>query len=208
MKRRVGGGSLILVALFFASSGALRIGDSIGTALAEAKGKEEADASKDLSQGEPNAEEHASAEDSDMEGDASCPPPPAELAASLLEREGRLASQEAAIADREAAIALANEAVTLRLEELKKAEEELRATLALADGAAEEDIARLVAVYETMKPKDAARLFDAMDAEFAAGFLGSMRPDAAGAIMAGMTPEKAYAVTAILAGRNSSVPKE
>jgi flagellar motility protein MotE (MotC chaperone) len=207
MKRRVGRGSLVVIALLFASSSALRIGDGIGTALAEAQKADE-----NVEEGA-GGEEHAMAEGSEGAGasagaDAACPAPPAELAASLLEREGRLASQEAAIADREAALALADQAITLRLDELKKAEEELRATLAMADGAAEEDIARLVAVYETMKPKDAARLFEAMDAEFAAGFLGNMRPDAAAAIMAGMTPEKAYAVTAILAGRNSSVPKE
>lgn len=207
MKRRVGRGSLVLIALLFACSGALRIGDGIGSALAEAKGAKEADAEMDHDGAEAAVEGHEAVEGI-SEGNAVCPPPPAELAASLLEREGRLASQEAAIADREAALALADEAITLRLDELKKAEEELRATLAMADGAAEEDIARLVAVYETMKPKDAARLFDAMDAEFAAGFLGNMRPDAAAAVMAGMTPEKAYAVTAILAGRNSSVPKE
>jgi flagellar motility protein MotE (MotC chaperone) len=207
MKRRVGRGSLILIALLFASSGALRIGDGLGTALAEAKGAEAAEAGMEDGDGS-SADEHAAMEGEMAEAGTSCPLPPAELAASLLEREGRLASQEAAIADREAALALADEAITLRLDELKKAEEALRATLAMADGAAAEDIARLVAVYETMKPKDAARLFDAMDAEFAAGFLGNMRPDAAAAIMAGMNPEKAYAVTAILAGRNSSVPKE
>jgi flagellar motility protein MotE (MotC chaperone) len=205
MKRRVGRGSLVVIALLFASSSALRIGDGVGTALAEAKGAEEAEAEMDA--GKDTAGMEVAAMEQDETG-ATCPPPPAELAASLLEREGRLASQEAAIADREAALALADQAITLRLDQLKQAEEALRATLAMADGAAEEDIARLVAVYETMKPKDAARLFDAMDAEFAAGFLGNMRPDAAAAIMAGMTPEKAYAVTAVLAGRNSSVPKE
>ena len=88
---------------------------------------------------------------------------PQQLAASLSDRESRLAVQEAALNDRIAALALADETITQRLAELQAAEEQLRSTLALADGAAEEDIARLVAVYETMKPKDAARLFDAMD---------------------------------------------
>lgn len=206
MKRRAARGSLILIALLFASSSALRIGDGFGTALAEAKGAEEA--GKDEEMHEPGTDEHAAIDPGAEPIGPSCPAPPAELAVALLDREGRLAAQEAAIAEREAALALANEAIAMRLEEMKKAEAELRATLAMADGAAAEDIARLVTVYETMKPKDAGRLFDAMDAEFAAGFLGTMRPDAAAAIMAGMAPEKAYAVSAILAGRNASVPKE
>ncbi len=184
MSRRPGRGALVILALLFAGSGALRIGGEMGRAFAENGGAADGAAPLD------------------------CPLPPAALAASLSEREGRLSAQEAAISDREAALALADQAVTHRLAELKAAEEALRKTLALADGAAEADISRLVAVYETMKPKDAARLFDAMEADFAAGFLGRMRPDAAAAVLAGMQAEKAYAVSAILAGRNAAVPKD
>ena len=204
MKRHTSRGALVLLALLFASSGALRIGDGIGSAMAEAsKESPTGDAPKDA--------EHPSDSDSaetQPSAAVECPAPPAELAAALSARESRLLVQEAAVADREAALALADEAINARLQELRTAEEELRATLALANGAAEADIARLVAVYETMKPKDAARLFDAMEANFAAGFLGRMRPDAAAAVMAGMAPEQAYAVSAILAGQNAAVPKE
>lgn len=184
-KRRAGRGALVILALMFAASAALRLGGSLGTALAESS-RAEADVPL-------------------VEAPAECPPPPA---ASLSEREGRLAAQEAAIADREAALALADEAVARRLAELQAAEQELRKTLALADGAAEEDVTRLVTVYETMKPKEAARLFDAMEADFAAGFLGRMRADAAAAVLAGMQPDKAYAVSAILAGRNAAAPRD
>ena len=192
MKRRTTRGALVIIALLFASSGALRIGSGVGTALAEAsKGH-------DVPMEAPTP--------AVVEGEG-CPLPPAELAAALSDRESRLAIQEAALQDRSAALALADEAIMQRLAELKAAEEKLSSTLSQADGAAEEDIARLVAVYETMKPKDASRLFDAMEADFAAGFLGRMRPDSAAAVMSGMAPEKAYAVSAILAGRNASVPK-
>lgn len=196
MRRRIGRGALILVALMFASSGAIRLGDGVGAALARAG------EGSDVKDGAPDTLAATDAAASN------CPAPPAEVAAALLEREMKLEAREAALADREAAMALADEAIRMRLDELKTAEDDLRKTLALADGAAEEDIARLTAVYETMKPKDAAKLFDAMEPGFAAGFLGRMRPDAAAAILAGMTPEKAYAVSAIMAGRNASAPKE
>jgi flagellar motility protein MotE (MotC chaperone) len=91
---------------------------------------------------------------------------------------------------------------------MKAAEEELKATLALADGAAEDDIARLTAVYQAMKPKDAAALFETMSPEFAAGFLGRMPPDSAAAILSGMSSEAAYGISVIVAGRNADVPKE
>lgn len=208
MKRRAGRGALVIIALLFASSGALRIGEEFGSALAEAaKEGETPDASHEAV--EPSGHEDAGSAGTEVAmAEGTCPPLPAALAASLSEREARLAAAEAAVADREAAMDLAEVAITARLEEMKAAEESLRKTLAIADEAAEKDIVRLVTVYETMKPKDAAALFDAMEADFAAGFLVRMRPDAAAAVLAGMTPEKAYAVSAIMAGRNASAPKE
>ena len=94
------------------------------------------------------------------------------------------------------------------MDEMKAVEEELKATLALADGAAEKDIQNLTAVYQAMKPKDAAALFETMSPEFAAGFLGRMPPDSAAAILSGMSAEAAYGISVIVAGRNSDVPKD
>lgn len=185
MKRRPGRGALIAIALMFASSAALRLGDGLGVSLARA------------SEGKAGA----------AESPAGCDLPSA-LAAALAEREARVLAQEAALSDRTAALTLAEDALRGKLEAMAEAEAQLRKTLALADGAAEGDLARLTAVYETMKPKQAAQLFDAMEPDFAAGFLGRMRPAAAAAVLAGMSPDKAYAVSAILAGRNALAPKE
>lgn len=187
MRRRPGRGTLALITLLFAASGAIRLGDGVGLSLARAAGADP-------------MPEPAAAE--------GCAPLPQELAAALSAREARVLAQEAALADRAAALDLAGEVLDGRLEDLQRTESELRATLALADGAAEADLARLTTVYESMKPKDAALLFSAMESQFASGFLGRMRPDAAAAILAGMAPDKAYAVSAILAGRNAGVPRE
>lgn len=139
---------------------------------------------------------------------AICPEPPARLVEALRTREERVLVQEAAIEDRLAALDLANAAIGLRLNELRDAEAALADTLARADGAAEGDLGRLTAVYEAMKPKDAAALFETMAPEFSAGFLGRMRPDAAAAVLSGMTPEAAYTISLLLAGRNALVPRE
>ncbi|MEZ5673973.1 MAG: hypothetical protein R3D81_01625 [Thalassovita sp.] len=80
--------------------------------------------------------------------------------------------------------------------------------MAVADQAAERDIGTLVAVYENMKPKDAAPLFEEMDPNFAAGFLSRMKPEAAAGIMAGLSPNVAYTISVVLAGRNAEAPKE
>ena len=141
---------------------------------------------------------------------AGCDQPP-EIEAMLEAfeaREARLTQREMQLRDRMTALAIADEEIEKKLAQLEEAESALRATLALADSAAENDLGQLTAVYESMKPKQAAALFETMDPEFSAGFLARMQPAAAAAVMAGLSSERAYAISVILAGRNSSVPKE
>ena len=123
-------------------------------------------------------------------------------------REASLVRQETEMKNRRAALMDADREIEEKLEKLRAAEEALRSTLALADTAAEDDISRLVTVYEGMKRKDAASLFEQMDPDFAAGFIGRMRPESAAQLMAGLSPEIAYSISIVLAGRNASVPKE
>lgn len=183
MKRR-GRGALIILSLMLAASGALRLGLGAGEAMANASA------------------------DPPAETPAVCPEPPAALLAALTAREAQVLAQEAAARDRLAALELSELAFTQRMEELAAAESELRAVLAIADEAAEKDLARLTAVYEAMKPAEAAALFATMDPGFAAGFIGRMQPAAAAAVMAGMTPEAAYSISVLIAGRNMQAPTE
>ncbi|SMX32032.1 MotE family protein [Maliponia aquimaris] len=132
----------------------------------------------------------------------------APLIDALNAREERIRKREAAIEVRMQALTVAEHEIDSKLAALAEAEDSLKRTLTLARTAAEDDIAKLTNVYASMKPKQAAALFEEMDPEFAAGFLGRMRPDAAAAIMAGMTPQAAYLTSVILAGRNADVPKE
>lgn len=178
---------LMSIAALFVLSGIIRIGTS-GLAMAKATEADQATSSAAI---------------------ASAPKP--EYLQKILEdiqsRQTALDQREAEILDREAAQSLANQVIDRRLSELKDAEAQLAATIAQVDGASERDLERLTNMYAAMKPKVAAELFEQMDAEFAAGFLGRMQSDAAGAIMTGLTPQKAYAISVYLAGRNAKVPK-
>lgn len=136
------------------------------------------------------------------------PPEIGPLLAALQRREARVADQETALAARLQALSLAEQELDHQLSRLVDAEAQLAATLALADQAAERDIARLTAVYEAMKPAEAAALFQEMDPRFAAGFIARMRPEAAAPVLAGLTPELAYSVSVILAGRHARVPTQ
>jgi flagellar motility protein MotE (MotC chaperone) len=181
---RNGGAALVLVTLAFATSAALRTGVIAGEAFAAAEA-EPAPSTPLI-----------------------CPEPPIAVAEALSQRESRVAATEMALRQKEAALALTQDVVNSRIVALEAAEAKLAATLAQADGAAENDVARLTEVYQNMKPKEAAQLFELMDADFAAGFLGRMEPAPAAAILSGLSPDKGYAVSVLLAGRNANAPKE
>ena len=130
------------------------------------------------------------------------------LLSALQARERRLTEREAQLTARMEAMRVAETGIEQKLVELVDAEARLSATIALADSAAETDLAQLTTVYENMKPREAADLFAQMPPRFAAGFLGMMRPDTAALIMTELDPEIAYAFSVVLAGRNAEVPTE
>lgn len=126
----------------------------------------------------------------------------------LSVRETEIKEKEAWIAERLVHLEQTESRIAIQLAALEQAEKELRQTLTMAETAASEDVARLTAVFQKMKPKDAAKLFAEMDPNFAAGFLAKMKPEVAAALMAGLEPETAYTFSVILAGRNARAPKE
>lgn len=196
--RRSGRGSVMLIAALLVGSAVLRLGAGTGGAFAE--GRETIEAA--LARPSDDRADSGSSRATEASRDEM-----QTLLHALQEREARVDAREKQIAMRTKTLEVANTEVQRRLDALKQAESALRATLALADSAAEKDIARLTAMYESMKAKDAAPLFEAMEPKFAAGFLGLMRPDAAAAILTGMAPEAAYTISILLAGRNAKVPK-
>ncbi len=125
---------------------------------------------------------------------------------ALKEREAALDAREAALDERAAVIAEGEAALAAQLAEIEAAEARLRDLVKMADKASEQDLTRLAAVYENMKPAEAGPLFEKMPPAFAAGFLSLMRPETSAAIMARVTPDAAYAISVVLAGRNAKNP--
>lgn len=184
-RRKPGRGALMVIAALFFTSGLLHLGEGAGSALA-----------LDLEETKVSQETVCASNVGAMA-----------LLEELRSREKRLLEREGELADRVQALRLVEDRVEQRLAALVEAENELARTVAIADRGAEEDISRLVTLYENMKPKEASRLFEEMAPEFAAGFLSRMRPDAAAAILAGIEPKIGYAISAIIAGRNANAPK-
>ncbi len=187
---RIARNSLTVIAMLLTASGVIRFGGGPAAAI----GRELA--SLDAPAISPSLENCETPEDVAL------------ALQSLREREQRLGKRQAEIEERMALLAEAEAAVNETLAELEAAEAELNSTLTVASTAAEDDLARLTTVYETMKAQDAAALFAEMDPQFAAGFVGRMRPDAAAAVLAGLDPQAAYTISVVLAARNADVPDE
>nr|WP_321249817.1 hypothetical protein [uncultured Ruegeria sp.] len=143
------GGVLTVISLLMVGSAVIRLGLEAGPALAKA-----ADPSQPLLQ-------PASQKAPDVQV----------LLTELLRREEQLVQRENTLLNREKALEIADQAIESRLIALQQAEQDLRATLAIADTAAESDLSKLTDMCQSMKPKDAAALFETMDPVFSAGFL-------------------------------------
>ncbi len=185
-RARPRGGVLAVIALLMIGSAAIRLGLEAGPALAKSADPEKT-ADQPVVTGAPDLQV---------------------LLTELLNREKKLVQREKAMRDKEKALEIAGDAIETRLVALQQAEEDLRETLALADKAAETDLIRLTDMYQNMKPKDAAALFETMEPSFAAGFLSRMTPDAAAGVLAGLSPEAAYTISVVMAGRNAAAPQE
>ncbi len=182
-------GTLYIIASLLVASATLRIGAGTGEAFAESHSEAPQGPSMDTAQGD---------QPEDVDG----------LLKMLQDRESKVLAREAALADRIQALSVAEAELTEQLFALQTAEQALRDTIALADTAASTDLDRLTAMYENMKPKEAAALFEEMSPVFSAGFLGMMRTEAAALIMSQLTPQTALSISIVLAGRNANVPTD
>lgn len=183
-KRNVAIGGVGLIALCFAASAVLRLGE-VGAALAQ-----------DFEPGKPR------------EDVCEAPADPDGLLDAIREREDQLAREADRLAERRQTLNVAEAKLAEQLAAFEEARTGLEETLALADDAAERDIAQMTAVYEEMKPEDAARIFERMEISFASGMLVRMSPEAAAQVLSGMEADTAYAITLTIAGRHAGVPTE
>jgi flagellar motility protein MotE (MotC chaperone) len=155
-----------------------------------------------------------SATAAETEGEAAPPPEPSPalsdptalalpelLAAIAVEREA-LDARSAALDAREAEIELARATVQKQNAELTKLREDVAALLEQAKGTETADVARLVKIYEAMKPAEAATILQDADLELAVLVLAAMAERNAGPIMAAMKPDRANAVARILLERS------
>jgi flagellar motility protein MotE (MotC chaperone) len=117
----------------------------------------------------------------------------------LRDRRQGLEARETALAGRESMLAAAEQKLSARIEELQSLQKRLESLD--ASHRQQEDSAwlGLVKVYETMKPRDAAVIFNDLGMPVLLAVVGRMKDAKTAAILAAMSPDKARDVTTQLA---------
>lgn len=121
------------------------------------------------------------------------------LLLDLRERKKTLDQREAALGAREAALAAAERRISARVDELKTLQDRLVTLDAARKQREESSWAGLVKLYETMRPRDAAVIFNDLDMNVLLPVVDRMKDARAAAILAAMQPEKARQITTRLA---------
>jgi flagellar motility protein MotE (MotC chaperone) len=124
----------------------------------------------------------------------------------LAKRRQEIEDRAKALDTREALIGVAEQRVDQKLKEMEALRNQVQTLLNQAGAAQQTQIENLVKIYETMKPKEAAKIFDALDMPILLGVVQKMKPQRVSAIMAEMAPEKAKEITVALT-RQDQLPQ-
>ena len=146
------------------------------------------------------------------------PPPPAEPAISMAERQllqdlrnrrAELDTREQLLQQRETVLDAAEHRLTARIAELGALQTRLEEMEKARQEHSDANWAGLVKVYETMKPREAATIFNDMDTPVLLQVLDRMKDSKAAPVLAAMQPDRARSITAQLAAmrtHSTSVP--
>jgi flagellar motility protein MotE (MotC chaperone) len=121
------------------------------------------------------------------------------LLLDLRKRHEALEARAAMLDQREAVQAAAEAKLNARLDQLNTLQARLEALEAVRQEHASENWTGLVHVYEDMKPRDAATIFDALDMQVLLQVLDRMQDRKAAPILAAMQPDRARLATQLLA---------
>ncbi|WP_186391995.1 MULTISPECIES: MotE family protein [unclassified Pannonibacter] len=126
---------------------------------------------------------------------------------SLGERRRALQDQEGQLDLRERLLQATEERLQQRVDELKSLEQQIQQGVEEKKRQEEGEIAALVIMYENMKPKDAARIFDRLELDILLKVVRQMKPRKMADILARMSPEAAEKLTVAIASGDANQPQ-
>lgn len=128
-----------------------------------------------------------------------------ELLQKLSERRAALDAREKEMNTQSALLQATEKKLDAKMAELDKIKGEIENLLKVKDEQEEAKIDGLVKIYETMKPKDAARIFDSLEMEVLLQVVSRMKSKATAPILAAMQADRARAITVLLSERPDRV---
>lgn len=126
-----------------------------------------------------------------------------ELFKDLSKRRKVLEDKERALSVREALLKAAEQEINQKYEELLSIRSEIKDLLAQQSEEEQKRIASLVKIYEGMKPKDAARIFNTLDRDVLIQVVSKMSERKSAPIIASMDPDRARTLTIMLMEQRS-----
>ncbi|HEY0299931.1 MAG TPA: hypothetical protein VGC36_01255, partial [Rhizomicrobium sp.] len=122
-----------------------------------------------------------------------------DVLSSLTRRRAELDARERALAMRENLLSAGEGRVDQKIAALKTLQTQIQALLGQRDAKQDEQIASLVKTYSTMKPKDAARIFNTLGDDVLIPVAKGMKSDVLAPVLAAMSPDAAQKLTVKLA---------
>jgi flagellar motility protein MotE (MotC chaperone) len=120
---------------------------------------------------------------------------------SLSKRRHELDARDAQLSARANMIAAVEMRVDSKIAQLKQLQAQITALLGQRDEAQKGQMAALVKTYSTMKPKDAARIFNNLPDDVLVPVAHEMKADVLALVLANMNSDNAKALTVKLANR-------
>ena len=124
----------------------------------------------------------------------------------LFERRTELDARAKEMDMRESLLAAAEKRLESRIAQLKQLEAQFNEQARIKDESETARLKNLITMYENMKPKDAARIFDRLDMRILVEVATQINPRRMSDILAQMTPESAERLTVELASRSKDKP--
>jgi flagellar motility protein MotE (MotC chaperone) len=125
----------------------------------------------------------------------------------LQSRRQELDTRNRELEMRENLLKAAEKRLEAKVAELRNTETRVNTAMGTRDQIGAERFKSIVSMYENMKPKDAARIFDRLDMRILVDVSTQMNPRKMSEIMAQMQPDAAERLTVELANRASAQPK-
>ncbi|WP_443749671.1 MotE family protein [Asticcacaulis solisilvae] len=137
----------------------------------------------------------------DLAAQAGISPNELNILQSLGQRRAELDQREQGLNSREQLIQAADDKLDARINQLQGLKTQIQGLLDQANKTSADDTVRMVKVYESMKPKDAAAVLTTMSDEVRLPIAAGMKDRALAAILGAMTPDAARDLTEKLTSR-------